>query len=132
MHINSLSFMSISWHSDIFETSKWHYLIPSFLSLYQVLNFHHWFYRIQLNDYTKVMCLSCELNPDRCQYYSVSFSQGAKYYQLRCSGKFELSRGYSQSPSQVIPSIPSPLWTTFSPPSCSASPSLKPPFQCPV
>ena len=31
MHINSLSFMSISWHSDIFETSKWHYLIPSFI-----------------------------------------------------------------------------------------------------
>ncbi|KAM9670115.1 dipeptidyl peptidase 4 isoform 1-T1 [Dama dama] len=43
-------------------------------------------YKIQLNDYTKVMCLSCELNPDRCQYYSVSFSQDAKYYQLRCSG----------------------------------------------
>nr|CAI9693370.1 unnamed protein product [Rangifer tarandus platyrhynchus] len=43
-------------------------------------------YKIQLHDYTKVMCLSCELNPDRCQYYSVSFSQDAKYYQLRCSG----------------------------------------------
>ncbi|ELR55291.1 Dipeptidyl peptidase 4 [Bos mutus] len=43
-------------------------------------------YLIQLNDYTKVTCLSCELNPDRCQYYSVSFSQEAKYYQLRCSG----------------------------------------------
>ena len=23
--------MSISWHSDIFETSTWHHLIPSFI-----------------------------------------------------------------------------------------------------
>ncbi|KAM8791981.1 dipeptidyl peptidase 4 [Rhynchonycteris naso] len=43
-------------------------------------------YKIQLNDYTKVMCLTCKLNPERCQYYSVSFSKDAKYYQLRCSG----------------------------------------------
>uniref|UniRef100_A0ABI7ZTU6 Dipeptidyl peptidase 4 n=1 Tax=Felis catus TaxID=9685 RepID=A0ABI7ZTU6_FELCA len=43
-------------------------------------------YKIQLNDYTKVACLSCELKPERCQYYSVSFSKEAKYYQLRCSG----------------------------------------------
>uniref|UniRef100_A0A4X1VMY6 Dipeptidyl peptidase 4 n=1 Tax=Sus scrofa TaxID=9823 RepID=A0A4X1VMY6_PIG len=47
-------------------------------------------YRIQLNDYTKVTCLSCELNPERCQYYSASFSNKAKYYQLRCFGKSEL------------------------------------------
>ncbi|XP_019778733.1 dipeptidyl peptidase 4 isoform X1 [Tursiops truncatus] len=43
-------------------------------------------YKIQLNYPTKVTCLSCELNPERCQYYSVSFSKEAKYYQLRCSG----------------------------------------------
>uniref|UniRef100_A0A452U6B6 Dipeptidyl peptidase 4 n=1 Tax=Ursus maritimus TaxID=29073 RepID=A0A452U6B6_URSMA len=43
-------------------------------------------YLIQLSDHTKVTCLSCELNPERCQYYSVSFSEEAKYYQLRCSG----------------------------------------------
>ncbi|XP_004674931.1 PREDICTED: dipeptidyl peptidase 4 [Condylura cristata] len=43
-------------------------------------------YKIQLSDTTKVTCLSCELNPERCQYYSVSFSKDAKYYQLRCSG----------------------------------------------
>lgn len=43
-------------------------------------------YKIQLNDYTKVTCLSCELNPKECQYYSASFSKEAKYYQLRCSG----------------------------------------------
>lgn len=60
------------------------------LSFHQVLNLHHWFYRIQLNDYTKVTCLSCELNPERCQYYSASFSNKAKYYQLRCFGKSEL------------------------------------------
>ena len=48
-------------------------------------------YRIQLSDYTKVTCLSCELNPERCQYYSVSFSKDAKYYQLRCSGRCEVT-----------------------------------------
>ncbi|XP_006867049.1 PREDICTED: dipeptidyl peptidase 4 [Chrysochloris asiatica] len=43
-------------------------------------------YKIQLNDVTKVTCLTCELYPDRCQYYYVSFSKEAKYYQLQCSG----------------------------------------------
>nr|AXB27024.1 dipeptidyl peptidase IV [Macronycteris gigas] len=43
-------------------------------------------YKIQLNDYTKVTCISCELKPNECQYYSASFSKEAKYYQLRCSG----------------------------------------------
>ncbi|XP_069878070.1 dipeptidyl peptidase 4 isoform X3 [Dipodomys merriami] len=43
-------------------------------------------YKVQLNDHTKVTCLSCDLNPERCQYYSVYFSKQAKYYQLRCSG----------------------------------------------
>ncbi|CAH6788569.1 Dpp4 [Phodopus roborovskii] len=43
-------------------------------------------YKIQLTDHTNVKCLSCDLYPERCQYYSVSFSKEAKYYQLRCSG----------------------------------------------
>lgn len=43
-------------------------------------------YKIQLNDYTKVTCISCELKPNDCQYYSASFSKEAKYYQLRCAG----------------------------------------------
>ncbi|GAB1286366.1 Dipeptidyl peptidase 4 [Apodemus speciosus] len=42
------------------------------------------FIRIQLTDHTNVKCLSCDLNPERCQYYSVSFSKEAKYYQLGC------------------------------------------------
>jgi hypothetical protein len=78
------------WHSDILKTRTWHYSISSF---HQVLNFHCPFYRIQLNDHTKVTCISCDLNPERCQYYSVSFSKQAKYYQLRCSGKFALTEG---------------------------------------
>jgi hypothetical protein len=72
------------------KTRTWHYSISSF---HQVLNFHCPFYRIQLNDHTKVTCISCDLNPERCQYYSVSFSKQAKYYQLRCSGKFALTEG---------------------------------------
>ncbi|KAF0881930.1 DPP4 peptidase, partial [Crocuta crocuta] len=55
-------------------------------------------YKIQLNDYTKVTCLSCELDPERCQYYSVSFSKDAKYYQLRCSGKREWPLGGKTAP----------------------------------
>ncbi|XP_019492386.1 PREDICTED: dipeptidyl peptidase 4 [Hipposideros armiger] len=43
-------------------------------------------YKIKLNDYTNVTCISCELKPNECQYYSASFSKEAKYYQLRCSG----------------------------------------------
>ncbi|XP_029425557.1 dipeptidyl peptidase 4 isoform X2 [Nannospalax galili] len=43
-------------------------------------------YLIQLNDHTNLKCLSCDLNPERCQYYSVSFSDNVKYYQLRCLG----------------------------------------------
>uniref|UniRef100_A0A8B9RVM3 Dipeptidyl peptidase 4 n=1 Tax=Accipiter nisus TaxID=211598 RepID=A0A8B9RVM3_9AVES len=31
-------------------------------------------------------CVSCELNKERCQYYSVSFSKDAQYYQLDCHG----------------------------------------------
>uniref|UniRef100_A0A8B9F433 Dipeptidyl peptidase 4 n=1 Tax=Amazona collaria TaxID=241587 RepID=A0A8B9F433_9PSIT len=29
-------------------------------------------------------CVSCDLNRERCQYYSVSFSKDAQYYQLDC------------------------------------------------
>uniref|UniRef100_A0A663EX28 Dipeptidyl peptidase 4 n=1 Tax=Aquila chrysaetos chrysaetos TaxID=223781 RepID=A0A663EX28_AQUCH len=29
-------------------------------------------------------CVSCDLNQERCQYYSVSFSKDAQYYQLDC------------------------------------------------
>ncbi|NXA32846.1 DPP4 peptidase, partial [Eudromia elegans] len=31
-------------------------------------------------------CVSCDLNKERCQYYSVSFSKDAQYYQLNCYG----------------------------------------------
>lgn len=99
MYLSDLkSVWGLLWHSDIFETTVWHYLIPSFhLSFSQTLNFHHCFYRIQLSNYTKVTCLSCNLHQERCQYYSVSFSKEAKYYQLRCSGKFELMTGRESS-----------------------------------
>ncbi|OXB69255.1 hypothetical protein ASZ78_011375 [Callipepla squamata] len=31
-------------------------------------------------------CVSCDLNQERCQYYSASFSKDALYYQLNCLG----------------------------------------------
>ncbi|KAM9380238.1 dipeptidyl peptidase 4 [Phaethornis superciliosus] len=33
-----------------------------------------------------VKCVSCDLDQERCQYYSVSFSKDAQYYQLDCRG----------------------------------------------
>ncbi|NWW97042.1 DPP4 peptidase, partial [Rhynochetos jubatus] len=35
---------------------------------------------------TSPQCVSCDLNQERCQYYSVSFSKDAQYYQLNCHG----------------------------------------------
>ncbi|XP_072468257.1 dipeptidyl peptidase 4 [Notamacropus eugenii] len=43
-------------------------------------------YRINLHSPNQVICITCELNPERCQYFAVLFSQKANYYQLRCSG----------------------------------------------
>ncbi|KAL6071221.1 hypothetical protein STEG23_038332, partial [Scotinomys teguina] len=43
-------------------------------------------YQIQLTNHTNVKCLTCDLDPERCQYYSVSFSKEAKFYQLKCYG----------------------------------------------
>lgn len=77
------------WQSESTETRAWHRLASSFcLAFDEAINHHCWFSRIQLTDPTNVKCLSCHLDPERCQYYSVSFSKEAKYYQLRCLGKF--------------------------------------------
>uniref|UniRef100_A0A8C8AJJ6 Dipeptidyl peptidase 4 n=1 Tax=Otus sunia TaxID=257818 RepID=A0A8C8AJJ6_9STRI len=36
------------------------------------------------NLYNSTKCVSCDLSQERCQYYSVSFSKDAQYYQLDC------------------------------------------------
>uniref|UniRef100_A0A7M4FRA7 Dipeptidyl peptidase 4 n=1 Tax=Crocodylus porosus TaxID=8502 RepID=A0A7M4FRA7_CROPO len=36
-------------------------------------------------------CISCDLDQERCQYYSTSFSQNAQYYLLNCFGEYDLS-----------------------------------------
>ncbi|XP_055455992.1 dipeptidyl peptidase 4 isoform X2 [Psammomys obesus] len=63
-------------------------------------------YLIQLTDPTNVKCLSCDLNPERCQYYSVSFSKEAKYYQLICWGPglplYTLHRSTDQKELRVL------------------------------
>uniref|UniRef100_A0A8B9N4Q5 Dipeptidyl peptidase 4 n=1 Tax=Accipiter nisus TaxID=211598 RepID=A0A8B9N4Q5_9AVES len=58
-------------------------------------------------------CVSCELNKERCQYYSVSFSKDAQYYQLDChvlrylenNTQLENSLKDIQMPSKKIGSI---------------------------
>uniref|UniRef100_A0A8B9PAX2 Dipeptidyl peptidase 4 n=1 Tax=Apteryx owenii TaxID=8824 RepID=A0A8B9PAX2_APTOW len=39
------------------------------------------------NGPSSTKCVSCALNKERCQYYSVSFSEDAQYYQLDCYGE---------------------------------------------
>ncbi|NXN69773.1 DPP4 peptidase, partial [Himantopus himantopus] len=48
-------------------------------------------------------CVSCDLNPERCQYYSVSFSKDAQYYQLDCRGPgLPVSTLHRSSDDQVL------------------------------
>ncbi|NXX86364.1 DPP4 peptidase, partial [Urocolius indicus] len=48
-------------------------------------------------------CVSCDLNPERCQYYSVSFSKDAHYYQLNCRGPgLPMSALHRSSDDQVL------------------------------
>ncbi|NWU79985.1 DPP4 peptidase, partial [Onychorhynchus coronatus] len=48
-------------------------------------------------------CVSCDLNQERCQYYSVSFSKDAQYYQLNCLGPgLPISTLHSSIDDQVL------------------------------
>ncbi|XP_017691780.1 PREDICTED: dipeptidyl peptidase 4 isoform X1 [Lepidothrix coronata] len=48
-------------------------------------------------------CVSCDLNQERCQYYSVSFSKDAQYYQLNCLGPgLPISTLHRSSDDQVL------------------------------
>ncbi|NXE81899.1 DPP4 peptidase, partial [Cochlearius cochlearius] len=48
-------------------------------------------------------CVSCELHQERCQYYSVSFSKDAQYYQLNCRGLgLPISTLHSSSDDRVL------------------------------
>ncbi|XP_010286806.1 PREDICTED: dipeptidyl peptidase 4, partial [Phaethon lepturus] len=48
-------------------------------------------------------CVSCDLDKERCQYYSVSFSKDAQYYQLDCRGPgLPISTLHRSSDDQVL------------------------------
>nr|CAG32562.1 hypothetical protein RCJMB04_29g21 [Gallus gallus] len=48
-------------------------------------------------------CVSCDLNQERCQYYSASFSKDAQYYQLNCLGPgLPMSTLHRSSDDQVL------------------------------
>ncbi|XP_067994866.1 dipeptidyl peptidase 4 [Melanerpes formicivorus] len=50
-----------------------------------------------------IKCVSCDLNQERCQYYSVSFSKDAQYYQLDCHGPgLPMSTLHRSSDDQVL------------------------------
>ncbi|XP_060074299.1 dipeptidyl peptidase 4-like isoform X2 [Ylistrum balloti] len=38
------------------------------------------------NNFRHTECLTCDLDPDHCRYYTASFSQSGKYYVLGCMG----------------------------------------------
>ncbi|XP_042319885.1 dipeptidyl peptidase 4 [Sceloporus undulatus] len=43
-------------------------------------------YKVELKNGFPKTCISCNLNKERCQYYSASFSTDARYYILNCYG----------------------------------------------
>uniref|UniRef100_A0A8C3VH92 Dipeptidyl peptidase 4 n=1 Tax=Catharus ustulatus TaxID=91951 RepID=A0A8C3VH92_CATUS len=46
-------------------------------------------YKVLLESNPKITkCVSCNLDEDRCKYYSVSFSKDTQYYQLNCLGEY--------------------------------------------
>uniref|UniRef100_A0A7M4FPZ2 Dipeptidyl peptidase 4 n=1 Tax=Crocodylus porosus TaxID=8502 RepID=A0A7M4FPZ2_CROPO len=47
-------------------------------------------------------CISCDLDQERCQYYSTSFSQNAQYYLLNCFGESCVSQFLGKEPSHMI------------------------------
>ncbi|XP_069080355.1 dipeptidyl peptidase 4-like isoform X2 [Pleurodeles waltl] len=64
-------------------------------------------FRINLKESSKTPeCLSCHLRPERCQYYSASFSKNARFYQLTCSGPgvpiYTLHRSSDNNEIQVL------------------------------
>ncbi|XP_069107349.1 dipeptidyl peptidase 4-like [Argopecten irradians] len=38
------------------------------------------------NNFRQTECLTCDLDPDNCKYYTASFSESGKYYVLGCMG----------------------------------------------
>ncbi|XP_044274070.1 dipeptidyl peptidase 4 isoform X3 [Varanus komodoensis] len=43
-------------------------------------------YKVELKHGLKKTCISCTLEQERCMYYSVAFSPGARYFKLNCYG----------------------------------------------
>ncbi|NXY06284.1 DPP4 peptidase, partial [Pteruthius melanotis] len=61
-------------------------------------------YKVLLESSPKITkCVSCNLDQKRCQYYSVSFSKDAQYYQLNCLGPgLPISTLHKNSDDQVL------------------------------
>ncbi|KAF1609368.1 UNVERIFIED_CONTAM: Dipeptidyl peptidase 4, partial [Eudyptes robustus] len=60
-------------------------------------------YKVVLESSPNSTCVSCDLNRKRCQYYSVSFSKDAQYYQLDCRGPgLPISTLHRSSDDQVL------------------------------
>uniref|UniRef100_A0A8D2L878 Dipeptidyl peptidase 4 n=1 Tax=Varanus komodoensis TaxID=61221 RepID=A0A8D2L878_VARKO len=45
-------------------------------------------YKVELKHGLKKTCISCTLEQERCMYYSVAFSPGARYFKLNCYGEY--------------------------------------------
>uniref|UniRef100_A0A8C0VY38 Dipeptidyl peptidase 4 n=1 Tax=Cyanistes caeruleus TaxID=156563 RepID=A0A8C0VY38_CYACU len=79
-YINSSQVRNIVWDSHcwlVYYISNENHEMPGGRNLYKVL----------LESSPKITkCVSCNLDQERCQYYSVSFSKDTQYYQLNCLG----------------------------------------------
>uniref|UniRef100_A0A8C0VTL4 Dipeptidyl peptidase 4 n=1 Tax=Cyanistes caeruleus TaxID=156563 RepID=A0A8C0VTL4_CYACU len=81
-YINSSQVRNIVWDSHcwlVYYISNENHEMPGGRNLYKVL----------LESSPKITkCVSCNLDQERCQYYSVSFSKDTQYYQLNCLGEY--------------------------------------------
>uniref|UniRef100_A0A8D2L7V0 Dipeptidyl peptidase 4 n=1 Tax=Varanus komodoensis TaxID=61221 RepID=A0A8D2L7V0_VARKO len=59
----------------------------SVLNVMLPFSFYH-VCRVELKHGLKKTCISCTLEQERCMYYSVAFSPGARYFKLNCYGEY--------------------------------------------
>ncbi|XP_010151835.1 PREDICTED: dipeptidyl peptidase 4, partial [Eurypyga helias] len=96
-HIHYVNGSQVSSKSPVpITTGKWEVISIEAVTnnfLYYISNENHGMpggrnlYKVLLESSpNSPQCVSCDLNQERCQYYSVSFSKDAQYYQLNCHG----------------------------------------------
>uniref|UniRef100_A0A803TUH7 Dipeptidyl peptidase 4 n=1 Tax=Anolis carolinensis TaxID=28377 RepID=A0A803TUH7_ANOCA len=87
---------SVSYYKIISDTKGYkhiHYIDSTGVSDIDVTAFDRGrnLYKVELKSGFPKKCISCNLDKERCQYYSAYFSTNARYYKLNCNGFLQLS-----------------------------------------